>query len=106
MAIETIDDGIFSEKTDVITTPLLCLLKWLVCIIQLSYGVTCWEIFTGGKISYGGLTPMSLPKHFQEGYHMDKPNNAACSQKPGVTKISTYLWLQQMMLSHFNHYMI
>ena len=89
MAIESIDDGIFSEKTDVVTTPLLYLLIWLVCIIQWSYGVTCWEIFTGGKVPYGGLTPMSLLKMLQEGYRMEKPNNAACSQKMQVTKIRT-----------------
>ena len=50
-------------------------------IIQWSYGVTCWEIFSGGKVPYGGITPMSLLKMLQEGYRMEKPNNAACSQK-------------------------
>ncbi|XP_019853754.1 PREDICTED: uncharacterized protein LOC100636458 isoform X2 [Amphimedon queenslandica] len=61
MAIESINDGIFSEKSDV----------W-------SFGVTCWEVYSGGKVPYGGLSPMSIPKLLEEGHRMNKPNNNAC----------------------------
>ena len=48
--------------------------------------MTYWEIFSGGKFPYGGVTPMSLPKILQEGYQMEKPNNTACSKKRTLTK--------------------
>lgn len=63
MAIESINDGIFSEKSDV----------W-------SFGVTCWEVYSGGKAPYGGLSPMSIPKLLEEGHRMNQPNNNACSE--------------------------
>jgi serine/threonine protein kinase len=62
MAIESITDRIFSEKTDV----------W-------SFGVTCWEVFSGGKEPYGGIMPMAILKLLEQGQRMDKPNNNACS---------------------------
>eukprot|EP00731_Ephydatia_muelleri_P015946 Em0009g370a len=64
MAPESFHDGIFSEKTDV----------W-------SYGVTCWEVFTLGKIPYPGVTPFSLVKYLDEGGRLENPSNAACSDE-------------------------
>ena len=49
--------------------------------MQWSYGITVWEIFSGGKMPYGGLSPMSLPKMLGEGMRLDKPSSLACSEK-------------------------
>ena len=49
-------------------------------LLQWSYGVTCWELFTGGRIPYPGVDPVSLPTLPENGHRLDKPNNAACSE--------------------------
>ena len=33
---------------------------------------------------FGGIVPYSLPKILQQGERMERPNNAACSQKTYV----------------------
>ena len=45
---------------------------------QWSFGVTCWEIFSGGKTPYPGVDPLSLIKMLERGARMDKPFNDAC----------------------------
>ena len=49
--------------------------------LQWSYGVTCWELFTGGGVPYLGVDPVSLPTLLETGHRLDKPNNAACSEE-------------------------
>ena len=49
--------------------------------MQWSYGVTCWELFTGGKIPYPGVDPVSLSGLLESGHRLDRPNNAACSEE-------------------------
>ena len=41
--------------------------------------MTCWEIFTCGKIPYPGVDPSELPKFLARGRRLEKPENAACS---------------------------
>ena len=48
-------------------------------LFQWSFGVTCWEIFNGGKTPYPGISPIDLPHKLETGFRMDKPLNAACS---------------------------
>ena len=48
-------------------------------ILQWAFGVTCWEIFIGGKVPYAGVDTVALPQILDSGYRMDKPNNAACN---------------------------
>ena len=48
--------------------------------LQWAYGVTCWEIFAGGKVPYPSIHPMELPRQLEEGYRMEKPENAACTE--------------------------
>jgi len=43
--------------------------------------VTCWEIFSGGKIPYAGIHPGDLPPMIEEGYRLQKPENAACIEE-------------------------
>ena len=59
------------KATAVVTNVLIC--------FQWSFGVTCWEVFSGGKQPYPGISPKSLPGLLGEGQRMGKPNNAACS---------------------------
>ena len=47
--------------------------------------MTCWEIFSGGKTPYGGLSPLSLPMLLKGGERMEAPDNAACSQEMYIT---------------------
>ena len=51
----------------------------MVKCLQWSFGVTCWEIFTCGKIPYPGVDPSELPKFLERGRRLEKPENAACS---------------------------
>jgi hypothetical protein len=40
--------------------------------------VTCWEIFTGGKIPYAGVHLSDLPLMIGRGHRLEKPENASC----------------------------
>ncbi|XP_019856981.1 PREDICTED: fibroblast growth factor receptor-like [Amphimedon queenslandica] len=62
MAIESIEDGIFTEKTDI----------W-------SFGITVWEVFNGGKTPYGGFSPTCVKTMISDGYRLEAPSNSACN---------------------------
>ena len=49
--------------------------------MQWSFGVTCWEVFSLGKIPYPGVDPFTLIKFLDNGGRLDPPANAACSQE-------------------------
>jgi len=49
--------------------------------LQWSFGVTCWEVFTAGKIPYGGVDPLMLAELLEDGERLHKPSNAACSDE-------------------------
>ena len=48
---------------------------------QWSYGVTMWEIFSGGKGPFPGTDPLTLMQRLEEGERMPKPYNAACTDE-------------------------
>ncbi|XP_019850846.1 PREDICTED: fibroblast growth factor receptor 4-like [Amphimedon queenslandica] len=60
MAIESIEDGIFTEKTDI----------W-------SFGITVWEVFSGGKMPYGGFSPFTVKTMLADGHKLEAPLNLA-----------------------------
>lgn len=86
LAPESIQDRVFNEKTDVVsyytgTTNLTygVFNTTSTCIsFQWSYGVTCWEIFTCGKLPYAGVDPCDLPKLLERGRRLERPENVAC----------------------------
>ena len=49
--------------------------------MQWAFGVTCWEMCTGGKIPYAGIHPSDLPLVIERGHRLEKPDNAACIDK-------------------------
>ena len=49
--------------------------------LQWSYGVTMWEIFSGGKGPFPGTDPLTLMQRLEEGDRMPKPYNAACTEE-------------------------
>lgn len=50
-------------------------------LLQWAYGVTCWEIFSGGILPYSGINIVDLPDRIQSGKCLSKPNNAACNEQ-------------------------
>ena len=50
-----------------------------ITIIQWAYGVTCWEIFSGGKVPYPGIHVSELLWSLKSDQRLDKPENTACS---------------------------
>ena len=49
--------------------------------IQWSFGVTCWEVFTCGRVPYTGVPALTLLKELSTGYRLSRPSNAACSDE-------------------------
>ena len=53
----------------------------LLKLMQWAFGVTCWEIFSGGKTPYPGVHPMDLLIQLEAGHRMKKPVNIACTDE-------------------------
>ena len=115
MALESLQDGIFSEKTDVVSyigSSLYIVQTFTLWLsgpphspsssspptsqcthmhTQWSFGVTCWEIYSLGRTPYPGLDPSSLIKFLEAGNRLEKPTNAACTDEMwAVRRLSTY----------------
>ena len=52
-----------------------------VFVLQWAFGVTCWEVFTCGRVPYVGVPAMTLLSQLQNGYRLDRPTNATCSDE-------------------------
>ena len=48
---------------------------------QWSYGVTVWEIFSGGMVPYPGTSPYAVVQILKDGERLPKPYNAACTEE-------------------------
>ncbi|XP_019859517.1 PREDICTED: muscle, skeletal receptor tyrosine-protein kinase-like [Amphimedon queenslandica] len=73
MALESLHDGLFSEKSDV----------W-------SYGVLCWEVFSLGKAPYPGLDPIGVVELLDTGGRLQYPHNGTCSQEIYLLMLSCW----------------
>jgi hypothetical protein len=51
------------------------------CLKLWAYGVTCWEIYTGGKVPYPSINIIDLPVLLVDGERLQKPMNDACSDQ-------------------------
>ena len=83
LAPECLEDHIFSEKSDVVRISISVHLRDVatVSMPQWAYGVTCWEIFSGGKVPFGNVNLAKLPRMLLGGYRLEKPLNKACSDE-------------------------
>ncbi len=62
----------------------------LILTTQWSYGVTCWEVFSGGKTPYPGVHPASLTRMLEGGYRLEQPNNTACPADMWVIELTLF----------------
>ena len=49
--------------------------------LQWAFGVTCWEVFNGGKNPYPGMNPYTVAQMIDSGERLQKPINTACSEE-------------------------
>ena len=49
--------------------------------MQWAYGVTCWEIFSGGKVPYAEVPVREISKLLANDYRLEKPSNNACGEE-------------------------
>ena len=49
--------------------------------VQWAFGVTCWEIFTFGRVPYTGIRAMSILNLLKSGERLEKPANTICSDQ-------------------------
>ena len=40
-----------------------------------------WEVFSGGKNPYPGISPLEVIKYLDNGERLEMPNNMACSSE-------------------------
>ena len=82
LAPECLKHRVFSEKSDVVYEMLRKQNGFYITYVpsmQWAFGVTCWEIFSGGASPYLGINPLDLPSKLTSGYRMKKPENLACT---------------------------
>ena len=48
---------------------------------QWSYGVTCWEVFTCGRVPYTGVPVTTLLSELHSGHRLERPTNITCSNE-------------------------
>ncbi len=58
------------------------MMTWLLMLtvnisVVIIYGVTCWEVFSCGKIPYPGVNTIDLPALLNEGVRLESPTNAS-----------------------------
>ena len=49
--------------------------------MQWSFGITAWEVYSGGMLPYPGVAPSALIRQVVSGDRLPKPENSACSDE-------------------------
>ena len=49
--------------------------------MQWSFGVTVWEVYSGGKFPYPGVDSAAILRQVVSGERLSKPENSACSEE-------------------------
>lgn len=73
---------------------------WYAYSLQWSFGVTCWEVFSGGKTPYPGVDPMTLSKMLEGGKRLSKPLNSACPEEMLVATFLEALPVTKHIITH------
>ena len=73
---------IYKIKKNEYSTEFMC------SLMQWAFGVTCWEIFNGGKTPHATVHPMNMLKLLEDKYRMEKPTNSACTDEMLVLVIN------------------
>ena len=81
MAIESMKSGIFTEKTDIVRETFKNASAHVTIHPQWSFGVTAWEVFSGGRTPYMGISPANVKMMVSDGYRLEAPQNSACTHK-------------------------
>lgn len=85
MALESIHYEKFTEKTDVVRVyPMSYIIDYyhyIYSIMQWSFGVLCWEVFSVGKTPYPGMTPDYIVETLEAGERLKKPTNSTCTEE-------------------------
>ena len=66
---------------DYYTNNSLVVATFIIHLFQWAYGVTCWEIFSGGKVPYPSVNIIDLPRYLANGHRQEQPNNCACNDE-------------------------
>merc|ERR1719281_866895 len=75
MALESMDEKIFSTKSDV----------W-------AFGITCWEIFSYGAVPYGSIRNVDIQQRLRDGLELPRP--ATCPQS-FFTSVLRKCWIRE-----------
>ena len=78
LAPEALIDKTFTTQSDIVSTIMLFIVIVTV-VLQWSFGVTCWEIFTLGLQPYPSVDEFDMVNYLKSGKILDKP--ILCSDK-------------------------
>ena len=51
---------------------MVCVVRVL-CVVQWSFGVTCWEVFSLGRSPYPGVDNTEIVQHITSGGRLERP---------------------------------
>lgn len=79
----------FLSEFKIILCNIICAFL-LILLLQWSYGVTCWEVFTCGKVPYVEVPTPTLVRQLRNGLRLERPQNIVCSDKMYVCSVQQW----------------
>ena len=63
--------------------PVLLKVLSILCMtmMQWAYGITCWEIISGGQVPYAGISPTDILTLLQNGDRLEAPQDNICDKE-------------------------